>query len=217
VSVTVNPLATGISVSPSSLAFAATIVDATSAAKAATLSNGGSVTLDISSITVSANFGEKSTTCGATLAPGKSCQIEVVFSPTAAGALTGTLSISDNGSNSPQTVSLSGTGKVQAALTPATATFPSTTVGATSAAKVFTLHNYQTTILKDIAISTTGNFTVSTTTCQSELTSSATCTISVVFTPTAVGVTTGTLSVSDSAVNSPQTSNLSGTGKAPKK
>jgi subtilase family serine protease len=217
VSVTVNPLATGISVSPSSLAFAATVVDATSAAKAATLSNGGSVTLDISSITVSANFGEKSSTCGGTLAPGKTCQIEVVFSPTAAGALTGTLSISDNGSNSPQTVSLSGTGKVQAALTPATATFPSTTVGATSAAKVFTLHNYQSTILQDLAISTTGNFSVSTTTCQSELTSNATCTISVVFTPTAVGAATGTLSVSDSAVNSPQTSNLSGTGKAPKK
>jgi hypothetical protein len=37
--------------------------------------------------------------------------------------------------------------------------------------------------------------------------------ISVVFTPTATGTRTGTLSVSDSAINSPQTSTLTGTGK----
>ncbi len=218
--VTVNPLATGVSVSPTSLAFSSTIIGATSAAKNVTLTNAGSVTLVISGITTSANFATKTATgktpCGATLAAGKTCQIGVVFAPTAAGALTGTLSISDNASNSPQTVSLSGTGKVQAALTPATETFPSTTVGTTSAAKVVTLHNYQSVILKNIAISTTGNFSVSSTTCQTQLTSSATCTISVVFTPTAVGVTTGTLSVSDSAVGSPQTTALSGTGKAPK-
>jgi hypothetical protein len=35
----------------------------------------------------------------------------------------------------------------------------------------------------------------------------------VVFTPTAIGTRTGKLSVSDSANNSPQTSNLTGTGK----
>jgi kumamolisin len=218
--VTVNPLATGVSVSPSSLAFASTVVGATSAAKNVTLTNSGSVTLVISGITTSANFATKTATgktpCGATLAAGKACQIGVVFVPTTAGALTGTLSISDNASNSPQTVTLSGTGKVQAALTPATETFPSTTVGTTSAAKVVTLHNYQNVILKNIVISTTGNFSVSSTTCQTQLTSNATCTISVVFTPTAVGVTTGTLSVSDNATNSPQTTALSGTGKAPK-
>jgi hypothetical protein len=39
------------------------------------------------------------------------------------------------------------------------------------------------------------------------------CTISVVFTPTQTGTRTGTLSVSDSAMGSPQTSNLTGTGK----
>jgi hypothetical protein len=174
----------------------------------------------ISGVTTSANFATKTATgktpCGATLAAGKSCQIAVVFTPTQVGALTGTLSVSDNASNSPQTVALSGTGKAQAAITPATATFAATTVGTTSAAKVFTLHNYQSIILKNLVISTTGNFSVSSTTCQAQLTSSATCTINVVFTPTAVGVTTGTLSVSDNATDSPQTSSLTGTGKAAK-
>jgi hypothetical protein len=34
-----------------------------------------------------------------------------------------------------------------------------------------------------------------------------------VFTPTEVGTETGTLSVSDSALNTPQTASLTGTGK----
>jgi hypothetical protein len=42
---------------------------------------------------------------------------------------------------------------------------------------------------------------------------SSTCTIDVVFTPTQTGTRTGTLQVADSANNSPQTSNLTGTGK----
>jgi hypothetical protein len=193
------------------------VVGATTAAKNVTLTNAGSVTLDIAGITTSANFATKTATgktpCGATLAGGKSCQIGVTFTPTQIGALTGTLSISDNASNSPQTVTLSGTGKAQAAITPATETFAATKVGTTSAAKVLTLHNYQSTILKNIAISTTGNFSVSATTCSTQLTSNATCTISVVFTPTATGKTTGTLQVTDSAFNSPQSSSLTGTGK----
>jgi hypothetical protein len=39
------------------------------------------------------------------------------------------------------------------------------------------------------------------------------CTISVMFTPTQTGTRTGTLRVNDSAVGSPQTSSLTGTGK----
>jgi hypothetical protein len=165
-----------------------------------------------SSITTSANFTETNT-CGSTLAAGKNCTISVTFTPTQVGALTGTLSVNDNGTNSPQTVSLSGTGKAQAALTPATATYAATVVGKSSAAKTFTLKNNQNTILHDLSISTTGPFSVSTTTCGSELTSNASCTIGVVFTPTGVGTETGTLQVSDDAVGSPQTSTLKGTGK----
>jgi hypothetical protein len=212
---TVNPVVSGISVSPTSLTFGTVIVAATSKAKAVTLTNNGSATLDITNITTSGDFGQATSTkpCGSTLAAGKSCVIEVTFTPTQIGSRTGTLSVNDNASNSPQTVSLSGTGEAQAALTPATATFAGTKVGKTSAAKVFTLHNYQSIILRNIAIATTGDFSVASTTCTTQLTSSATCTINVVFTPTATGTRTGTLNVSDNALNSPQTSSLTGTGK----
>jgi len=39
----------------------------------------------------------------------KSCVINVTFTPTATGTFTGTLKITDNAENSPQTITLSGT------------------------------------------------------------------------------------------------------------
>ncbi len=216
VSLTVSPLAGGVTVSPTSLSFGTVVVGVKSVAKNVTLTNAGSVTLNITNITTSGDFATQPATrtpCGSTLAAGKSCQIAVTFTPTQIGSRTGTLSIYDNAANSPQTVSLSGTGKAQVTLTPATATYPATKVGSTSLAKTFTLKNNQNTILHNVVISTTGDFAVSTTSCGASLTSNASCTINVTFTPTQTGTRTGTLQVSDSANNSPQISNLTGTGK----
>ncbi len=215
---TVAPQINGseISLTPSALSFGTVVVEASSKPKNATLTNNSSTTMYFSSITTTANF-TQTNTCGATLAAGKSCTISVTFTPQQIGSLTGTLYVNDNGTNSPQTVSLSGTGKAQATLTPASATYPKTKVGATSAAKAFKLTNNQTVQLTDISISTTGPFSVSSTTCKATLTSLASCTIDVVFTPTAVGTATGTLLVTDSAQTGPQTQNpqsagLKGTG-----
>jgi len=85
-------------------------------------------------------------------------------------------------------------------------------VGNTSLPKTFKLKNNLSTTLTAISYSTTGPFSVSTTTCGTTLKSNASCTISVTFSPTATGPATGTLNVSDSANNSPQTATLSGTG-----
>ena len=202
-----------VTLTPTSLTFAKTAEGATSAAKTATLTNTGSVTLNINSITASGDFAVSSTTCGGTLAAGKKCAIKVTFTPTQLGTRTGTLSVNDNGVGSPQTVALSGTGTAQATLTPATAKYPATKVGTSSAAKTFTLANKQNVALTGITPSTTGDFSISTTTCGSSLAAKSTCTFSVVFKPTQTGTRTGTLQVSDSAVGSPQTSSLTGTGK----
>jgi hypothetical protein len=204
-----------VTLSPPSLSFASVVVGTTSAGKSVTLTNSGNGTLNISGIATSGDFalGTSTKPCGSTLAAGKNCKIEVTFTPTQVGARTGTLTITDNAAGSPQSVPLSGTGTVQATLTPASKTFPATKVGTTSAAKVFTLSNKQSVALTGISASTTGAFSVSTTTCGASLAAKSSCTISVVFTPTQTGSTTGSLEVSDSAVGSPQTSSLSGTGK----
>lgn len=204
--------ATTVTLTPTSLAFGSVAIDNTSAAKSVTLKNTGTATLDITSIVPSAGFAISSTTCGSTLAIGKTCKVSVTFKPTKLGAQTGTLAFTDNATGSPQTVSLSGTGIVQAKLTPVSAAFPKTAVGSASTAKIFTLMNDQNVSLNGITISTSGAFSVSATTCGSSLAAKLKCTISVVFKPTATGSTTGLLSVSDSANNSPQTAKLTGTG-----
>jgi subtilase family serine protease len=213
----VNLIVTGapaVTVSPTALAFGSVIEGVTSPAKNVTLTNSGTGTLSISNIAISGDFAQATSTkpCG-TLAAGANCVIKVTFTPEQLGALSGKLTITDSASNSPQMVTLSGTGEPQATLTPVKATYAAQKVGTTSVAKVFTLSNKQGVPLNNVAISTTGVFSVSTTTCTTSLAAKASCKISVVFQPAATGSTSGSLQVADSAIGSPQTSSLTGTGK----
>jgi hypothetical protein len=201
-----------VKLSPASLIFGNTIVGTTSAAKTVKVTNTGSGTLDISSITASSSFAISASTCGATLAVGKSCKVSVTFTPTQVGGVTGTLTLTDNALSSPQNVQLSGTGALPVTLTPASTTYRKQKVGTTSAAKKFTLANNQSATLTGIAISTTGDFAISSTTCGTTLGSKQKCIIYVTFTPTKTGTRTGQLSIIDNASNSPQTASLMGTG-----
>ena len=198
---------------PATATYAAQAVGTTSAAKTFTLTNYQTVALTSIAISTTGDFAMSATTCTTSLAAKGKCTISVTFTPSATGTRTGTLSVSDSANNSPQTVTLSGAGILPAALTPASATYPAQVVGKTSPAKTFTLTNNQTVALTGIAISTTGDFAVSATTCTTSLSAKSKCMISVTFTPTQTGTRTGQLSVSDSASNSPQSSNLTGTGK----
>ena len=204
-----------VTLSPTSLVFSKTVVGTTATAKSVTVANTGSSTLNISSIVISGDFAPATSTkpCGSTLAAGANCIIKVTFTPTQLGARTGNITITDNASNSPQTVPLSGTGIAPVTLTPTSATYAAQTVGTTSLPKTFTLKNNQSVTLSSIVISTTGDFSVSTTTCGASLAAKTNCTIKVVFKPTATGTRTGKLNVADNASNSPQTSSLTGTGK----
>ena len=214
-SLTVTANGAAVTLTPTSLAWGSVVVGATGAAKTVTLKNSGTSTLGIDSIAPSGDFALATSTkpCGSTLAVGASCLIKVTFTPTQTGTRAGSLTITDSAANSPQTVSLTGTGAVQATLTPTTATYAATKVGATSAAKVFTLANKQAVALTGISASATGDFSVSTTTCSTSLAAKTSCKISVVFKPTQTGTRAGQLQVNDSAVGSPQTSSLTGTGK----
>lgn len=86
-----------------------------SSAKSFTLTNTGGTALSIMSMTVGGadpgDFPAVSSTCGLSLAAGRSCSIGVTFQPTAKSTRRGTLVITDNAKNSPQTVSLTGTGR----------------------------------------------------------------------------------------------------------
>ncbi|HEY3973038.1 MAG TPA: choice-of-anchor D domain-containing protein [Candidatus Sulfotelmatobacter sp.] len=200
---------------PASLSFGSQAVDTTSAAKSVTIKNTatGDVVLDFTNFAVNPPFAISANNCGATLGSGgKSCKVSITFTPTALGAVNGAFSVSDNAPGSPQTVPLSGTGIVQTTLTPSSLTFAKQKVGTTSAAKNVTLKNNLPTTLTGISYSAAAPFAVSTSTCGTTLATKASCTISVTFSPTTTGIATGTLSVNDSADNSPQTVSLTGTG-----
>jgi hypothetical protein len=96
---------------PSSATFAARTKGTTSLPKVFTLRNNQTVTLNSIVISTTGDFSVSSTTCTANLAAKTSCTISVVFTPTAVGTRTGTLKVVDSASNSPQSSSLTGTGK----------------------------------------------------------------------------------------------------------
>jgi hypothetical protein len=100
-------------VNPTSLSFGSQTVGVITPAKAITLSNTGSGPLTVNGVSITganSSVFVQSSNCGSSVAGGASCTISVTFAPSAAGSSIGTLSISDNVSGSPQTVSLSGTG-----------------------------------------------------------------------------------------------------------
>jgi hypothetical protein len=95
--------------SATSLAFSSQTLDTTSPSQTITLSNYGTTTLGITSIAASTNFGQTNT-CNSSLASGATCTVSVTFTPSNTGSLNGTLSFVDSAADSPQMVSLSGTG-----------------------------------------------------------------------------------------------------------
>jgi hypothetical protein len=70
-----------------------------------------SVTLSFASIAAAAPFAVSSNTCGASISAGGTCNVGVTFSPAAAGAVTGALTFTDSALTSPQTMTLTGTGR----------------------------------------------------------------------------------------------------------
>ncbi|HWO30719.1 MAG TPA: FG-GAP-like repeat-containing protein, partial [Candidatus Acidoferrum sp.] len=100
-------------VSPTAVTFASQTVAGASAAQMVILSNTNSTALSISSITTSGVAGgdyQQSNNCGTSLAAGASCTISVTFTPQAAGTRAAAIQIANNAINSPQVVTLSGTG-----------------------------------------------------------------------------------------------------------
>jgi hypothetical protein len=206
------PLAPAVALSPASLSFPTQLVFTSSTPQCVTLTNTGTATLDITSIVASSSFFELNG-CGSSLAAGAHCNIKVFFSPHARGTVTGTVTITDNASNSPQAITLSGAG-TRVGLSPATVSFDPQTVGTTSAAQTVTMTNYGGRVLNlgfGLSGSNPGDF-AQTNTCGNSLAAGASCTISVTFTPQAKGSRNATLNVVDNGGGSPQVVTLKGYG-----
>src|SRR5207302_1370575 len=213
---------------PTSLDFGNQLLATTSTAMTVTLTNTGTAALTINSFAASGDFAATST--GASACPTSPTTLDrksvvkgkMTFTPTASGARTGTLSLADNASGSPQMVPLSGNGTAPVAvLAPTSLGFGNQPLTTTSTPMTVTLTNTGTAALTINSFAASGDFAATSTgasacpTSPTTLAAGGNCTINVTFTPTALGARTGTLSLGDNAAGSPQTVALSGNGTGP--
>jgi hypothetical protein len=220
------------------LAFGNQTVGTTSAAKTLTLHNTGNAPSNLGGLVFSnPAFSQSGGSCGATLANGATCTINVVFAPTATGAVTGSVTITADVAVAGSPVTATGTGiapVVKATLAPnpwlpivkVPCTSTNGGTGGTCPAKAFTLTNTGTVQITGItqgALSGTNVNQFSVTrlfsTCgpvgngqllgQQTLAPNAACVVYLRFAPTTTGSKSATLSITDSAGT--QTATLTGT------
>jgi len=208
------PQISPVTVSPSILAFG-NVALGSSLQKKVTVKNNQAVTLALSrpSIAGSLDFAVISGgNCGAQLGPGASCTYQLAFTPTALASESATLAVNDNASNSPQTVSLSGTGSAPATVSPTSVSFPSQLITTTSAPKTVTLSNNQSVALSITAPTITTPFALAGGTCGTSLAPFSKCTYLMTFTAPGLGTFKGSLTINPVLSSGPLVVNLSGTG-----
>ncbi len=200
-----------VSLSPASLTFGSQLVGTTSSAQTITFSNGGSVTLALSSIAADGDFTQTSN-CPASILAGGQCSIQVTFRPTAAGTRAGVLTIADDAPGSPHWVTLSGTGTQPVmSLSTSGLTFADQGVGTASAPQAVAVSNLGTAPLEIDGISVGGDFEAANN-CSSAVAPGGSCSIQVRFRPTVLAPRAGTLEISHNASGSPSTVSLAGQG-----
>ncbi len=212
--------ATTVGLSPTSLSFASQAVGTISSAQFVTFTNTGSSTINFGTETITGDFTWGGLgTCGSSLAVGGNCTMSIKFKPTTTGTRTGSLTVNDNASGSPQVVSLTGTGTSTTSapavsVTPSSLSFGSQNVGTTSAAQMVALKNSGTANLSVSGISVSpSQFAVAAApTLPLTLTPGQSANIGVTFTPSASGSISGTLSIVSNAASSPTAVSLSGSG-----
>jgi archaellum component FlaF (FlaF/FlaG flagellin family) len=209
-----------VGLSSTTIAFPSTVVGNSSSPVAVTMTNNGGTTLTISSIAITGtNPGDfsQSNDCGGSLAAGAHCTIDSTFTPTTTGSRVAAVTITDSAADSPQTISLSGTGQLPAAsgvgLAPSSLIFDPLTVGLTSGTQKIVLTNTGTATLNITSIVASGEFARSTT-CGATLAPAASCAVDVTFSPTWRGEHSGAITLTDDAADSPQVVMLTGRGYA---
>ena len=212
-----------IQLNQTSLTFAPLIIGTVSPTQTVTLRNSGTANLVFSSITpTGAAAADYTATGGCAIAtpvvPGATCDVTVGVTPSIVGPREASLAIVSNAASGTLTLPLHAIGLAVPVpvimLTPSTLAFGSRTVNGLYPPSTVQLQNSGTAVLQIGAIAVTGAGFADTTSCGATLAVGATCSISIVFTPTAVGTNyTGQLSVTGNA-NAAQSVPLTGAGVA---
>ena len=212
-----------ISVSPTYMTFSTTHVGVISAPQTLTVTNTGAVSMASVGFQITgaaaASYSFSNSTCGTTLAAGASCFVLVYFTPNDTNAIAATLSVSSATTGvKPVAVPLNGSGDLTNALTvsPSSVSFSPGSgvgVGLTSAATTLTFTNSN--VYYSIAAPTfsiSSPFAIAQNNCTSALAATSSCTVTVTFTPTSVGSSSGTMIATSASVGNPVDVAFSGVG-----
>ncbi len=208
-----NPATDNLSIA--ALSFSSQQLSSASATQAVTLINAGDVALTLISAQITKGDFTVVNGCGNSLNAHSTCTFSVSFVPKSLGQQSGVLTISDQFRS--QTVQLSGYGIAPPGVSVSPINglaFGTIGVGLTSAPQTVTLTNNGGTVLTISNVSITGDYSIpaGSNTCGQSLAPAGVCTLGIVFAPTTGGARSGTLTLVDSAVSSPQIIQLTGNG-----
>lgn len=195
---------TGLSVTPTILAFPGQEGGVKSKALTFTVINGGKTAVGIASIAIQgANAGDYSqtNTCGATIAANKNCVVSVVFDPQAVGTRMAQIIVTTT-TGSSLGVTASGLGIVTVSIGPNPHTFPTTLLNKDSASFKATFKNSSGLTITFTSVGFTGfdtqDYVITSNACGTAGSSVApftSCIIDVAFKPTQTGQRTAALTV----------------------
>lgn len=207
-----------VNVSPASVAFIPQVTGTSSGfTQGVYVSNAGNTNITVTSATVTTGFSLDNGCNEAVLAPATDCVITISFTPTTAKATTGTLTIKSTGTPATKTVKLTGTGISSSdsiSLSQANVVFDQQVVGVPSQPQVVYYYNQgSTSVTLNSVVLTGADFSMNNG-CSGTGGPGASCSIKITFDPTATGLRTGTVVITDTDPGSPRTITLSGTGVA---
>jgi len=208
----------GLSVTPSSASFVS-VVSGSPTSQTIQVKNSGTASLTISQATVTgAGFSVSGLAIPLTLGPGQSGNFNVQYAPTAAGSVSGSLSIFSNAPNSPATVPLSGTGVASSytiSVNPSSLSFGSVNNGS-STAQGFTVTNTGNSNVAISGVTATGaGYSIVSGAGAVTLSPNQSTSVSVQFAPSVAGAAGGSATILSNATGSNSSVALSGTGVAP--
>ena len=196
-----NGIESPVSLSQTYLVFRTLLVGMTSMPQFVRLTNHSSTDpARITSITASPDFALATTTAqcvaGITLAPLASCTVAVVWTPTDSGSRSGQVTIAGSDAASPHIIDLQATA-TGIRLSSATLRWNPTAVGLTGDSQTVEVKNEGRTSIEIGSIEASGDF-YQQNTCGKELIQHESCSVTVLFQPTAEGKRVGTILIHDS-------------------
>jgi hypothetical protein len=162
-----------------------------------------------------AQFSITENTCSGPLGPQGTCTVEITFTGTAEGTVSGTVTVTPSGIGTPQVVPLTGTAMDAVGITPSPDNLGDQQVGTTGPSLLADIGNESGAPVTIQSISASGDFQVTQncwTTLPAQLNAFFGCALGITFSPSMSGPRTGTLTVVASDSTTPHEATLNGNG-----